>query len=153
MSSPRASRLTRPETLTAVGIIVIAGFFMFPAVELKPISALLPVAMLVALIILAAALLVADQRKALAGEATEPMTKSPMRVAGAFLLIVFYAIATDVIGFYPATAITIPLVAYIFGYKSPVGLVVATVVVVGTIYLIFDFGMAQQFPTGLLWGR
>jgi putative tricarboxylic transport membrane protein len=153
MFKPRASRLVRPESLTAAGIIVVAGAFMIPALELKPISALLPIAMLVALILLATALLVADQRKAAAGEAAEPMTKSPKRVAGAFLLVVAYVIATDVVGFYLATAITIPLVAYVFGYKSPVGLAAATVIVVGTIYLIFDFGMAQQFPTGLLWGR
>ena len=28
-----------------------------------------------------------------------------------------------------------------------------TVIVVGTIWAIFDFGMSQDFPTGRLWGR
>jgi putative tricarboxylic transport membrane protein len=151
MSEPGASRLSRPETLTAIGIIIVAGAFLFPAFALKPISALLPTAMLIGMIVLGAALLLIDQRKASAGEAAEPMTKSPRRVAGAFLLILAYAIATDFIGFYVSTAVTIPLVAYIFGFRNPLGLLAATVIVVGTIYLIFDFSMSQEFPTGLLW--
>jgi len=153
MSEPRASRLFRPETLTALGIIAVASAFLTPALELRAISALLPIAMLIGLIVLSAVLLIADQRKAAAGDVVDPMTKSPMRVAGAFLLIVAYVVATTVFGFYPATAITVPLVAYIFGYRNLLGLAAATVIVVGTIYLIFDFAMAQQFPTGLIWGK
>lgn len=145
MSEPR---ITRPETLTAIGIIMVAGAFMIPAVELKAISALLPIAMLVGLIVLSVFLLISDQRKASAGEPAEPMTKSPRRVAGAFLLIVAYAVATDFIGFYVSTAVAIPLVAYIFGFRNPLGLAVATVIALGTIYLIFDFGMSQEFPAG-----
>ncbi|MBP1852767.1 membrane-anchored protein YejM (alkaline phosphatase superfamily) [Rhizobium halophytocola] len=126
---------------------------MIPALELKAISALLPVAMLTGLIVLSVILLITDQRKAAAGDVAEPMTKAPMRVAGAFLLIVAYVGATSLIGFYAATTIAVPLVAYIFGYRNLLGLAAATVIVVGTIYLVFDFAMAQQFPTGLLWGK
>jgi len=49
--------------------------------------------------------------------------------------------------------VTIPLVAWIFGYRSSVGLLIATVIVVGTVWAIFDFGMSQDFPSGRLWGR
>lgn len=150
MSDPRASRLSRPETLTAIGIIIAAGAFMIPAVQLRPISALLPVAMLVGMIVLGIVLLVIDQRKALAGDAAEPMMRAPKRVLGAFVLTVAYAVAADFIGFYVSTAVIIPLVAYIFGFRNPLGLLAATVIVVGSIYLIFDFGMSQEFPTGLL---
>ena len=62
-----SNRLSRPETLTALGIIVVAAGFLVPATALRPISALLPVAMLVGLIILSAILLMMDQRKAAAG--------------------------------------------------------------------------------------
>jgi len=44
-------------------------------------------------------------------------------------------------------------VTFAFGYRNPLGLAVATVIVVGTIWMIFDFGMSQDFPTGRLWGR
>ncbi|MCI5110573.1 MAG: tripartite tricarboxylate transporter TctB family protein [Marivita sp.] len=153
MSESRKPRLTRPETLTAIGIILVAAGFLIPTVDLRPISALLPAAMLIGLIVLSVFLLLADQRKAKAGEDAAPMTKSPKRVLGAFGLIVAYAIATDFLGFYPSTAVTIPLVAWIFGYRSPIGLLIATVIVVGTIWAIFDFGMSQDFPAGRLWDR
>ena len=108
--------------------------------------------MLIGLIVLSVFLLIADQRKAGAGADAPPVTKSPRRVIGAFLLIVAYALATDFIGFYVSTAVTIPLVAWVFGYRSPMGLLIATVIVVGTIWAIFDFGMSQDFPAGRLWG-
>ncbi|APX24900.1 MAG: tripartite tricarboxylate transporter TctB family protein [Rhodobacteraceae bacterium] len=146
-----SNRLSRPETLTALGIIVVAAGFLVPATALRPISALLPVAMLVGLIILSAILLMMDQRKAAAGTPAQPMTKSPARVVGAFALIVAYALATDFIGFYVSTVVAVPLTAFLFGFRNPLGLALATAIVVGTIWLIFDFGMSQDFPAGRLW--
>ena len=151
MSERTPNRFLRPETLTAIGIVVAAAGFLVPTFDLRPISALLPAAMLIGLIVLSVALLVRDQRKASAGGDAAAMTKAPGRVAGAFLLIVAYALATDFIGFYAATIITIPLVAFAFGYRNPFGLALATAIVVGTIWLIFDFGMSQDFPVGRLW--
>ena len=81
------------------------------------------------------------------------MTQAPKRVAGAFLLVVAYALATDFLGFYVSTAVSVPLVAWIFGYRHPLGLAIATLVVVGSVWLIFDFGMSQEFPAGRLWGK
>lgn len=153
MSESRNARLKRPETLTALGIIAVAAGFLFPTFELRAISALLPAAMLIGLIVLSFVLLLADQRKASTGDEALPMTKAPRRVIGAFLLIVAYALATDVLGFYLSTSVTIPLVAWVFGYRSAVGLAFATVIVVGAIWAIFDFGMSQDFPSGQLWGR
>ncbi len=157
MTDRPKSRLLRPETLTALGIVVVAIGFLIPTFGLRAISALLPAAMLIGLILLSVALLASDQRKASRGEAPKAMTKSPARVAGAFGLILGYALATDFIGFYVSTAVTIPLVAFAFGYRNPVGLLIATVIVVGTIWAIFDFGMSQDFPSGRfsgrLWGR
>ncbi|WP_300586225.1 tripartite tricarboxylate transporter TctB family protein [Marivita sp.] len=153
MPQSRKSRLTRPETLTAFGILLVSAGFLIPTFELRAISALLPAAMLIGLIVLSVLLLVYDQRKAANGEESQPMTQSPRRVIGAFLLIVTYALATDFIGFYVSTVTTIPLVAWLFGYRSPVGLAIATVIVVGIIWAIFDFGMSQEFPAGRFWGH
>lgn len=152
MTNASAGRIRRPETLTAIGIIGVAGAFLIPTFALKPISALLPGAMLAGLIVLGLLLLFADQRKASAGELAVPMTKSPSRVAGAFGLIVLYTVAVDLIGFYPSTAVTIPLVAYAFGYRNPKGLALATAIVVAGIWTIFSFAMSQEFPAGRLWG-
>lgn len=151
MSASRKNRLFRPETLTAIGIILVAVGFLFPTFELRAISALLPASMLIGLIVLSVFFLAMDQRKAGEPGDETTLTQSPKRVIGAFLLIVSYALATDFIGFYVSTAITIPLVAWAFGYRSPLGLLIATVIVVGAIWLIFDFAMSQDFPTGRLW--
>lgn len=153
MSDPRSNRLLRPETLTALGLIVISATLLIPAFGMRAMSALLPVAMLVGLIVLSVVLLISDQRSASAGEAAEPMMQAPGRVGGAFLLIVAYALATDFLGFYVSTAVSVPLVAWVFGYRNPLGLAVATFIVVGSIWLIFGLGMSQEFPTGKLWGK
>lgn len=151
MPDRRTDRLLKHETLTALGIILVAVAFLFPTFDLRAISALLPAAMLIGLIVLSVILLAVDQRKAASGEDATKVTKSPKRVLGAFLLIVGYALASDFIGFYVSTVVTVPLVAWAFGYRGPVGLAIATVIVVGTIWLIFDFAMSQDFPTGRLW--
>lgn len=151
MSDPHGNRLLRPETLTALGTILVAAALLMPTYALRPISALLPAAMLIGLIVLSAILLISDQREASAGEPPVKMTRAPKRVAGAFLLIVAYAVAVDLAGFYISTAISVPLVSWVFGYRNPLGLAVATVIVLGAIWSIFDFGMSQDFPSGRLW--
>lgn len=151
MSDTPKNRFLRPETLTALGTIVVAAGFLLPTAELRPLSALLPATMLVALIVLGAIMLVTDQRKAQAGVAAPAMTKSPRRVLLAFALIVLYALGVDFVGFYPTTALSVPLIAYVFGFRHPLGLALATLIVLAAIWLIFSFAMSQEFPTGLLW--
>jgi putative tricarboxylic transport membrane protein len=151
MSDLPKNRLLRPETLAACGIIVMSALLLIPTFELRTISALLPATMLIGLILLAVLLLVSDQRKAAEQEAIRPITESPNRVIGAFLLILGYALATDFIGFYLSTTLVIPLVAWVFGYRNVMGLCLATAIVIGAIWLIFDFAMAQDFPHSKLW--
>ena len=80
MSDNRTHRLLRPETLTALGIIVVAAGFLILAFQLRPISALLPAAMLIGLIGLSVVLLIADQRHASQGAEPVQVTKAPKRV-------------------------------------------------------------------------
>lgn len=151
MPESNASRMLRPETLTALVTIAAASALLFPTASLRPISALLPGAMLAALLVLSLLLLISDQRKATKGETAKPMTKSPKRVMGAFLITFAYVLSVDLIGFYLSTALFVPLVAFVFGYRRPVGLGLATVIVLAAIYLIFGYAMAQEFPIGRLW--
>jgi putative tricarboxylic transport membrane protein len=71
-------------------------------------------------------------------------------VLGAFLLIVLHALTVSVLGFYVSTMIFVPLIAYLFGYRSVIGLAIATVIVVAAIAMIFSIAMGQDFPRGLL---
>ncbi len=109
--------------------------------------------MLIAMMVFSAVLLIADQRKAAAGEAAQRVTKAPKRVLLAFLLIVAYAVSVDFVGFYVSTAVAIPLVAYVFGYRNPLGLAIATVIMLSMIYLIFGVAMSQEFPAGHIWPK
>lgn len=151
MSDKPNHRFLRPETLTALGVIVVAAALLLPTAELRPLSAFLPATMLAALIVLGAIMLLTDQRRALSGAAAVAMTKAPKRVLGAFALVVLYALCVDFIGFYPATTVAVPLVAYVFGYRHLPGLALATLIVLAAIWLIFSFAMSQEFPTGRLW--
>ena len=151
MSKPDTPRLMRAETLTAIGLFLFSAGFMYPTAQLTPISALLPASMLIAMMVFSVVMLVADQRKAAAGEAARPVTKSPQRVIWAFFLIAAYAVSVDCIGFYTSTGVSIPLVAYAFGYRKPLGLAIATLIVLGMIYLIFGLAMSQDFPAGRIW--
>jgi len=153
MSKLIKHRLLRAETLTAIGIALIAVGLLFPTTKLAPLSALLPAAMLISLLVCSVILMVVDQRKGSAGETPQQVVEAPRRVLGAFLLILIYALSVDFIGFYISTTLTVPLVAYAFGYRRPLGLAIATFIVVASIYLIFSFAMSQQFPTGRLWSN
>ena len=148
---PGQNRLARPESLTAIGLLLVAAVFLVPTFEMRPISALLPAAMLIGLIVLSVLLLIVDQARAGRGEAAETVSDAPLRVIGAFGLIVAYVLGCDFIGFYPSTIAVIPIVAWSFGFRNPLGLLVATAIVVGSTWLIFDFAMSQEFPAGRLW--
>ena len=151
MSTGLASRLLRPESLTSLGIFVLSAVFLSFTANLDPLSALLPAVMLASLMVLAVLLFIMDQRQAAAGHEAKRATKNPKRVLGALALVVLYTIAVDLLGFYPSTAVFIPLVAYLFGYQSIKGLALATAIALGGIYLIFSFAMAQEFPLGQVW--
>lgn len=151
MSTCILTRALRPETLTAIGIFVVSGGFLSITAGLDPLSALLPAVMLVCLMVLAVLLLIMDQRHAMAGQAATPATKNPGRVIAALALVVLYTISVDVFGFYPSTAVFVPLIAYLFGYRDLRGLALATAIVLAGIYLIFSFAMAQEFPVGRIW--
>jgi putative tricarboxylic transport membrane protein len=153
MQTRSLRRFLRPESLTAAATFLVSAAFLIPAIQLSPISALLPLAMLGSLMVLAVAMLIVDQRKASQGVAAERMTRAPGRVMAAFVMIVLYACAVEVIGFYPSTAVAVPLVAHAFGYRNVPRLALATLVVMAAIYLIFGFAMSEQFPAGLLWSK
>lgn len=144
-------RLLRSETLAAIFVFLAAAGLLIPTAELRAASASLPATMLISLMVLATILLVLDQRRAAVGEAPQTVTNHPTRVLSAFTMVILYVVSVQVIGFYISTAIAIPTVAYAFGYRNPVRLAVATVIVLAAIYAIFDYAMSQEFPVGLLW--
>ena len=98
MTAPERSRFTRPETLTAVGLVILAAIFLVPTFGLSPMSALLPAAMLIGLIILGLCMLVKDQRAATQGVPAKVVLSAPKRVLGAFALVFLVALLGGIFG-------------------------------------------------------
>jgi len=153
MTNHQWRRCLRPATLMACGTLVLVSIFIPTTLGLPPISALLPGAILAALSVLALLLLIQDQREAAQPQQEQTIGTTPHRALQAFALIVGYALSVEWFGFYPSTAVGIPLTAYVFGYREPKGLLLATAIATGGIYLIFSYAMAQEFPSGLLWSK
>ncbi|NVK02385.1 MAG: tripartite tricarboxylate transporter TctB family protein [Oceanospirillaceae bacterium] len=152
MSLTLKTRLTRPLTVTSLILMLVALSLLPMALELNDVPSLLPVTMLLALAGLSLIAIVGDQRQALHQGSTEPLLKAPLRVYGALCIVFLYIGSVHLLGFYPTTCIFVPLIAYLFGCKSPKTLVVATLLVPGLIYLIFGLAMSKEFPSGLIWG-
>ena len=152
MSVTLKTRLSRPMTVTSLTIVLVTVFLLPMALELNDVPSLLPVAMLLALTGLSLFALVGDQRQAVHQESTEPLLKAPLRVYGSLSIVFLYVGSVHLLGFYLTTCIFVPLIAYLFGCKSPKALAVATLLVPGLIYLIFSLAMSKEFPNGLIWG-
>lgn len=148
MTQRNPHRLLRAETLLGIGLFITAAWFLVPALSMTAMSALLPAAMLVALMLFALIAIVKDQRHASASLPYQRVFKAPGRVSGAFVLVTLHAVCVDLLGFYVSTAIFVPLVAWLFGYRSSRGLAIATVIVLIAVALIFSFAMSQEFPRG-----
>jgi putative tricarboxylic transport membrane protein len=144
-------RLLRSDTVAALVVIATSAGLLVPTAQLRRASAMLPASMLVSLIVLAVILLVVDQYRAAAGEPDRQLTKAPKRAFSVFILVALYFVSVEFLGFYLSTTLSVPIVAYVFGYRDRFGLIIATVIVVAAIYLIFDVAMNQQFPAGRLW--
>jgi len=133
-----------PELAFAALIFAGCGWLLLHALDLPAMSALLPVAMLVLLMVLAAI-----RAATVLMRGTGPTGLSidhPLRAAGGFAVLILYAFAVQLLGFYTSTIVMLPLVAWIFGYRNPRGLALATVLFVGGIYIIFSLLMGQRFP-------
>ena len=148
MSHNNSKPVFNPVILIAIGLFAGSGALMPIALELSGAARLLPVSMLVAMMVLAVVLAVMtflDKKE------VKPALESPKRVIFAFIAVVSYSICVSLIGFYPTTAIFIPVAAYLFGCKNLKVLAIADLAVLAVIYSVFGLAMSKDFPTGILW--
>ncbi|WP_413206121.1 tripartite tricarboxylate transporter TctB family protein [Rhodospirillum sp. A1_3_36] len=152
MSNHAKRRVLGADGFTALGLIAGAVLLAIKASELSTMAGLLPLAMLVMLIGLGALLVIMDARKNARGEDPSRLTETPGRALGAFALIILYCLAVDVIGFYLATLIAVPVIAWVFGYRDKFRLALGTAIFIGLLFGIFSLIMNQDFPVGILFG-
>jgi len=134
------------EGIAAIVIILGASALLVEAVPMPTMSAMLPIAMLVFLIGLGAIMLVRNVIVRRKGVVQERLVRRPKRAIGAYFAIVIYTLSVSLIGFYTSTVLMVPLVGWIFGYRNLPRLMLATAIFVGSIFVIFNLAMGQQFP-------
>ena len=134
------------EGIAAIVIMLGASALLVEAVPMPTMSAMLPIAMLVFLIGLGAIMLVRNVIVRRKGMVQERLVRRPKRAIGAYFAIVIYTLLVSLIGFYTSTALMVPLVGWIFGYRNLPRLMLATAIFVGSIFVIFNLAMGQQFP-------
>ena len=149
MSTRVSNEFLIGQSIASAVIFIASAAFLPQALAMSGMSGLLPTVMLVALMGLAGVLgvqtVLAYRRAGLDGRVFVDIR----RFGGALALSIVYVLVIPVIGFYPATAIMVPVTAALFGYRKPWGLALATVLFVGGLALLFHTLMQRAFPGGL----
>ena len=146
MSDKVRGSLLGADGIAAIVIMLGASALLVEAARMPTMSAMLPIAMLVFLIGLAATMLVKNVTAQRRGVVQARLVQRPKRAIGAYFAIVIYSLLVSLIGFYTSTVLMVPLVGWIFGYRNLPRLMLATVIFVGSIFLIFNLAMGQEFP-------
>lgn len=146
MSDKVRGSLLGADGIAAIVIMLGASALLVEAARMPTMSAMLPIAMLVFLIGLAATMLVKNVTAQRRGVVQARLVQRPKRAIGAYFAIVIYSLLVSLIGFYTSTVLMVPLVGWIFGYRNLPRLMLATAIFVGSIFLIFNFAMGQEFP-------
>jgi len=146
MSAKDRGPLLGADGIAAIVIMLGASALLVEAVKMPTMSAMLPIAMLVFLIALGAITLAKNVIAQRRGEVQARVVRRPKRVIGAFIAIFVYSVSVSLIGFYTSTILMVPTVGWAFGYRNPPRLILATAIFAGSIYLIFNIAMGQQFP-------
>ncbi len=145
MTNQTGSRLLHPDNIAGVVLIAVCAWLLTKVTDMPYMSALLPVTMLGAIIVLSVLMIVRNLIKSGAVPVKPVFTSLPR-----FLLVVAcvggYVLAVGTLGFYTSTLVMLPVVAWLFGYRKPKGIALATLIFVGGIALIFLVLMNQSLP-------
>ncbi|MBV1866637.1 MAG: tripartite tricarboxylate transporter TctB family protein [Marinosulfonomonas sp.] len=141
------SRAFQADNLAAGICILVSSVLLVRVWNMPTMSGLLPIAMLVGIIVLSLALIGRNFFASASQSSQTSVFVSPRRFCFAALSVIFYILAVNYIGFYTSTTIMVPAVAWVFGYRQPLGLALATLLFVGGIGIIFQGIMNRDFPT------
>ncbi|MCS2609779.1 tripartite tricarboxylate transporter TctB family protein [Halomonas dongshanensis] len=140
---------SHPDLVAGVLIIVASALLLTRTSSMPFMTALLPVTMLGALIVLAALMVL---RALVGGKGNRKLApRFPVfSDAKAFwciiLAISLYMAGVATIGFYTSTAIMLPVVAWLFGYRDLKRLLLADIIFTGGLAVVFVVLMGQELP-------
>lgn len=141
------------ERLTAVGMILVAGFFLTQSIGLPGTSGEFPlfteyVIILLAVIMIVRTYFTHDER--FAGEVHFDFSYSAMKPIYVMIMTIFYTYAVFRLGFYVASILFFFIVTWMTGYRNLKVMGAIAVVLFPVMYLFFNIALDADLPTGLL---
>jgi hypothetical protein len=141
------------ERLTAMGMILVAGYFLTQSIGLPGTSGMFPqfteyVIILLALTMIARTYLAKDGR--FDGEIRFDFSYAGLKPIYVMVMALFYAYAVFRVGFYAASILFFFLVTRMTGYRDWKVMGAVAIVLFATMYLFFDIALDADLPKGLL---
>lgn len=146
------SRLSA-ERLTALGMILVAGFFLTQSIGLPGTSGEFPqfteyVIMLLAVIMIIRTFFTHDKR--FEGEVHFDFSYARMKPIYVMIMTIFYVYAVFRLGFYTASIIFFFIGALMTGYRNLKVMAAIAAVLFPVMYLFFNIALDADLPTGIL---
>lgn len=141
------------ERLTAIGMIVVAGFFIIQTQQLPSASGAFPefteyAIILLALIMLLRSFLTRDKK--FLGNVRFDFSYTAMKPVYVMVVAIIYAMATFRIGFYASSIIFYFLIIYMTGLRNYKAMGVTALVLFPLMYLFFNVALDADLPEGFL---
>jgi hypothetical protein len=140
------------ERLTALGMIIVAGYFLLESREMPGTSGTFPefteyTIILLALIMIVRTFFTHDPK--FAGNVRFDFSYSAMKPLYVMVVAIFYAYATFRLGFYAASIIFFFFVTWMTGYRNWKVMGATAIVLFPLMYLFFNIALEAELPKGL----
>ncbi|NVK43421.1 MAG: tripartite tricarboxylate transporter TctB family protein [Oceanospirillaceae bacterium] len=141
-----------PETIAGVVIIAACSYLLGRVENMPKASALLPELVLWFGMILASVMIFTEVKKSFKSEESNVFFVDVNRFLIAAVLSCIYVPAVHFIGFYSATALFVPLTAWMFGYRNKRVIASVSVIFIASLFVIFSLIMGKELPSEFFLG-
>ena len=153
--SPGDTRMTKlwAERLTAIGMIVVAAFFLAQSTGLPSTSGTFPQFTEYTIIGLAAIMILRSyitHNEKLVGDVSFDFSYMGLKPVYVMIVAIFYAYAMFRIGFYVSSVLFYFVVTFMTGYKNLKVMGLVAVVLFPLMYLFFSVALDADLPEGFL---
>ncbi len=141
-----SGRLWSADATAGVVLIGASAYLLNDAFGMPGASRMLPVVVLWIAIVLSVNLIVGSIRRRINGQAAKAffVNKKLFFIAAAIACV--YMPSVELVGFYTATTVLIPLTSWLFGYRNIKVIAATTLGFVGGMLTIFTAVMSSNFP-------
>lgn len=141
------------ERLTAIGMLVVAGFFVIESMKVPSASGAFPkfteyAIILLALIMLGRSFLTHDKK--FLGDVRFDFSYSGMKPVYIMVVAIFYGYATFWVGFYASSFVFYFLIIYMTGLRNYKAIGTVALVLFPLMYIFFNLALGADLPEGFL---